>query len=392
MFRPDSCTSCTCQPDTTTAFVPPHRSSAQGVGETIAFNIIFTEIKVELFSNALPKREMTFTSSLEKPLSRMAIQGFNLSGHMMSNLSIQWKVSLGALLMEDTRPFVQSSSSYSSSSVPGTHVATSKKLVERAVNKLLYPTKSENVATDQMLLVDFEREKDKDSKMELHLTGFTLILCPSYLLRLLEFFTSAMPDSKEPSKTKSVKPNANVEGVAAKDQTKTPQNVALMTILIRIDRPDIFLVERLDSLDTNAIILNFEMMATILMLPGVKDISGELKELHLFSCPFDRAQRETAIPSILKPTYLEIKAKFSDDAEGAAQINVSFGDVTLKVSPGTIALLTSVSKCMGLTQHADDTESEDTQTLALWDDLWDGKTSRMLRPTFSRRGSWRRGL
>lgn len=343
---------------------------------TVAFNIVLTEIKIELFSNALPKREMTFTPTLEKPLSRMAIQGFNLSGHMMSDLSIQSKVSLQALLLEDTRPLVQSSSSYSSPSIPGTPVGAPKRLVERAVSKLLYPTsQSANLPIDQMLFVDFEREKDKDSIIELHLTGFTLILCPSYLLRLLEFFTSAMPDSKEPARSKSAKHNANIEETIVKQQTKAQQNVALTTILVRIDKPDIFLVERLDSLDTNALVLNFEMMATILMLPGVKDISGQVKELHLYSCPFDRSQHEAAIASILKPTILEVKAKLCDDAEGAAQININLGNITLNVSPGTIALLTSVSKSMSFADGGtrDDSESEDTETLALWDDLWKAK-------------------
>ena len=42
------------------------------------------------------------------------------------------------------------------------------------------------------------QSKNQDTKVDVHLCGFTLVLCPSYLLRIVDFFTSGLPKKQEP--------------------------------------------------------------------------------------------------------------------------------------------------------------------------------------------------
>lgn len=324
-------------------------SILQQIGPTrvsIAFSVKLQEIKMELFTNNAPRKEMTFTTTLERPLSKLAIQGFNVSGQLMTDLSIRSTVTLHSFLIEDTRPLVQSSV-VSSPTTPGTPNSTSKRLVERPINRLLYPTESGSNSQQQMLMISFQQEKQQDSKVDVHLCGFTLILCPSYLLRLLSFFTSGLPKPKSSSSTKpTVKPSNSSH--VAQARSRIPQFVPLITVAVRVDQPDIFLVDRIDRLDTSALVLNFEMKLNLLLLPQAMDISGEVSKLHIYSCLFDPAHRQGTMATVLSPCWLAVKAKLCED-EQASQVDVNIGDVTLSVSPGTIALLASVSKSMALT-------------------------------------------
>ena len=267
---------------------------------SMAFAIKLEEIKMELFTNNAAKKEMSFSTTMERPLSKLAIQEFNISGQLMSDLSIQSKVTLHSFLIEDTRPLVQTSSTTSSPTTPGTPSMASKRLIERPINRLLYPTESGSNAKQQMLMIDFQQEKQEDSKVDVHICGFTLILCPSYLLRLAKFFTDGLPTNKtsQPSK-----PNATTSAQVA-------------------------------------------------------------------------PTRQGTTATVLKPSWLTVKAKLCED-EQASQVDINIGDVTLSVSPGTIALLASVSKSMALTEDDSALEEEEELkeeiSLASWANLWDMK-------------------
>lgn len=349
------------------------------------FSIKLAEIKMELFTNTAPKKEMTFAATMERPLSKLAIQGFNVSGQFMSDLSIRSKVTLDSLLIEDTRPLLQSSSTTSSPTTPSTPSMASKRLIERPINRLLHPTESGSNPHQQMLMIDFQQEKQEDSKVDVHLCGFTLILCPTYLLRLLNFFTAGLPKSKNGQTSKSqgnrITPTSStatstVVAASTRAHDKKPQSVSLISVTVRVDKPDIFLVDRIDCLDTSALVLNFEMRLTLLKLPQALDVSGEISKLHIYSCVFDPAQRRGTMATVLSPCWLAVKAKLCED-EQASQVDVNIGDVTLSVSPGTIALLTSVSKSMALTEddssHGEGDEEDEEISSASWSNLWEMK-------------------
>ena len=264
---------------------------------SMAFAIKLEEDKMKLFTNNAAKKEMSFSTTMERPLSKLAIQEFNISGQLMSDLSIQSKVTLHSFLIEDTRPLVKTSSTTSSPTTPGTPSMASKRLIERPINRLLYPTESGSNAKQQMLMIDFQQEKQEDSKVDVHICGFTLILCPSYLLRLAKFFTDGLPTNKtsQPSK-----PNATTSAQVA-------------------------------------------------------------------------PTRQGTTATVLKPSWLTVKAKLCED-EQASQVDINIGDVTLSVSPGTIALLASVSKSMALTEDDSALEEEEELkeeiSLASWANLW----------------------
>jgi len=363
---------------------------------SMAFDVTLAEIRMELLVNVMSKKEMTFAMR-ERPLSRLSVQGFNVSGHLMSDQSIQAKVALRELLIEDTRLLHQSGfSSPSTPSTPTTPRGTPKRLIERPISRLLHLTEAgRDTANQQMLTINFDRNKQADSNVDVHLNGFTLILCPNYLLRLLTFFTSGLPKS-EPisaaaavttvtavnSKSQHTHPSASTTTEAVRGKKQPPPPSSLLTVVVVVDKPDIILVERIDTLNTNALMLNMEMKLTLLMMPQALDISGEISKLHVFSCLFDPALRSSSMATVLSPCWLTVKAKMSDDEKGGdSQVNVNIGDVTLSVSPYTIEMLANVLKSMavdenivrGEKEEEDDDEEDDAEmrSMAIWSHLWD---------------------
>jgi vacuolar protein sorting-associated protein 13A/C len=361
---------------------------------SMAFDVTLAEIRMELFVNVISKKEMTFAMR-ERPLSKLSVQGFNVSGQIMSDQSIQAKIALRELLIEDTRLLHQSGfSSPSTPSTPTTPRGTPKRLVERPINRLLHLTEpARDKADQQMLTINFDRNKQADSNVDVHLNGFTLILCPNYLLRLLTFFTSGLPKSEVTSATTAVTSTAassksqhahpsvstTTQAVRGKKQPTPPSS--LLTVVVVVDKPDIILVERIDTLNTNALMLNMEMKLTLLMMPQALDISGEISKLHVFSCLFDPALRSSSMATVLSPCWLTVKAKMSDDEKGGdSQVNVNIGDVTLSVSPYTIEMLANVLKSMAVDENIvrgekeeedDEEEEEDLRSMAIWSHLWD---------------------
>jgi len=113
--------------------------------------------------------------------------------------------------------------------------------------------------------------------VDLRIFGFTLTVCLSYLMKVADFFTSGMAPSPTSSEDASVEvvtstslsshPNVK-SSKASKAQVSKPKSSAtnadagpappppMITVNIRVEKPDIILVENMEDLDTNAIIFN----------------------------------------------------------------------------------------------------------------------------------------
>lgn len=100
---------------------------------------------------------------------------------------------------------------------------------------------------------------------DVRIYSFTIILSVDYLLKLGEFFkTEEAEKPVGPSKSKIIQVKSSTTvfrtetskpslPVASEQQ---PQAETQMTINLKLEKPDIILVEHMDNIDTNAMILN----------------------------------------------------------------------------------------------------------------------------------------
>lgn len=95
--------------------------------------------------------------------------------------------------------------------------------------------------------------------------SFTLILSVDYLLKIADFFTGAMQSGEEASKVQNTRSTSSIkETPSSRSSAKTAvvtEKETTMTVNLRIEKPDIVLVEHMDNIDTNALILNVNSLS-----------------------------------------------------------------------------------------------------------------------------------
>lgn len=64
-----------------------------------------------------------------------------------------------------------------------------------------------------------------------------------------------------------------------------------MTLNLKVEQPDIILVENMDSIDTNAMILNSEIVIKLRTNGDHQVINGLIKDLQLYTCSYNPARR-----------------------------------------------------------------------------------------------------
>lgn len=92
--------------------------------------------------------------------------------------------------------------------------------------------------------------------VDLKVYSFNLILNMDFLMALSEFFAKAMPATKSTTKQIDVKQEKPLVNTRSSTIAGGEARTTNMTVHIKIEQPDIILVENMNSVDTKAMILN----------------------------------------------------------------------------------------------------------------------------------------
>lgn len=90
--------------------------------------------------------------------------------------------------------------------------------------------------------------------MDARIRSFTLILSVDYLMKLAQFFQ--MPEQEQATPAPVVDPRSKAIQSSMTVQSAVIQTEGTMTINLKVEKPEIVLVEHMDSIDTEAMILN----------------------------------------------------------------------------------------------------------------------------------------
>lgn len=96
--------------------------------------------------------------------------------------------------------------------------------------------------------------------VDVRVYGFNFIVCVEYLLKISQFFTSYTtpedPSAKPTTAVKPQKPGVPAAAAAAAAPPATEVKPYMLTLNLRVEKPDIILVESIEDLNTNALILH----------------------------------------------------------------------------------------------------------------------------------------
>lgn len=247
-----------------------------------------------------------------------------------------------------------------------------------------------------MLDLTFQ-QKDGDSFVDVRVFGFDLVLCLDYLMKIADFFTSGMaqaqaevaavtaaaastadlsPPTSAASRASRVtlsksRTSTSVVAVTPTQQSQTgatPAKAGMMTINVHVEMPDIILVESMDTVDTNAIIMNNEISFKLRMSDTHLIITGGIKDLQLYSCCYSPDKRKDTMQQILRPCSITL-AGSTPEGEGL-HLDLTVTDIRLGVSPATIELLTKVQAALTASSTSQDKSEE---AVVDYSDLWTPK-------------------
>ncbi|KAK6631306.1 hypothetical protein RUM44_005832 [Polyplax serrata] len=303
----------------------------------------FTENRIEV-NNTLTKENVG--------LARFVLETISLKGRKFSDGSIDMSVLLISCLLNDTRPGKEG------------RLTT---LMERTDVNVADQEGDPN-SLKSMIQVVFKKT-DLDAFVDVRVYKFTLILSMDFLHKLKDFFTVEGLGDENYDTQKSVKQIENKTKLPKNEESPRPPT---FTINLRLEKPDIIIVENMDSIDTDA-------LTEILMkyrLAGVrKVISGTLSDIELYSCCFNPAKRRHTLAQVIKPFTISVAG--STPLDQGLHIDICLTEILININPNTVELISKCYEALLSKSHVDKENLNEKDLSDLWnakefdpDDYW----------------------
>lgn len=225
---------------------------------------------------------------------------------------------------------------------------------KRGITRLMERTS--NKSTDNMIRIKFTQDVLGESNLSVKVSSFTLVVCLSYLMQLGEFFTSSPTKEETPPV-----PQTGALAVPRQSKPAIPQSTTAeelssdsKTIIeLKLEQPDIVLIEDIENLDSDAIFLNNEFTAKVIITQNVKVVSGKVANLTFYTACFNPETRNSTLAKILSPCDIDIQCNIQENSQ---HMDILFKDLILHISPGTVHLITNILSSL-VTESAPDVEN-----------------------------------
>ncbi|CAK1598970.1 unnamed protein product [Parnassius mnemosyne] len=300
-------------------------------------------------------------------LARFCLALLSVKGRMFSDGSMHTSVLLVDCTLDDTRP--------------GRGAKITRYLERRRDNKepLLDQTEDPDSIMEahdkirSMIDITYTM-KNSDTFIDMRIFSFNLILAMDFLNKIAEFMTTGLAVDAPETPTDEVdviKPSVDKSAdnvtkkkasMAAAPQTTEPQNNSMMTVNIKIEQPDIILVESLEQKKCDALVLNMEARLKVRRTAERMVAEGGISGLQLVLRALGRA---AAARTLLAPAHVSLA--LSQPPGAGPHLDLAVSDIKLTVSPDIIALLNRVLATM--TSREEDNVEEENKAI-LYDNLW----------------------
>jgi vacuolar protein sorting-associated protein 13A/C len=252
-------------------------------------------------------------------LARFSLEGLSVKARILSDDSIIASFLLLNCLLDDMRRGREEKLN---------------RLIERSQDSTLprsvslISASTESLATKSMIDVVVQI-KDKNIFTDVRVYSFTIILSVEYLLKIADFLTIPQEDLNQP--VLPPKPLATGGGISAKTSVTTNTDFitdkqdSQITLNLKIEKPDIILVEHMDSPETQALVLNVstpknvsffsfalllrfksEILVKLRISGSHQVINGSVKDLQLYTCNYNQFKRTDAKSNVLYPVTISL--------------------------------------------------------------------------------------
>ncbi|XP_037042887.1 vacuolar protein sorting-associated protein 13-like, partial [Bradysia coprophila] len=289
-------------------------------------------------------------------LATFGIHFLSLKGTKLVDESLSASIVLCDVQLDDTRPDRQN------------YITKYMKKRDSAAH-----THDDTSKPDTSMVDIVVRITQNEMFVNLKVSSFDLILCLEYLMKILQFVS--VPEDESAPKAIAPGPATTAPTTAVSKKTVAePADVSTapnkqMTVLLRVDQPDIILVEKMDDINCLALILNTQIELRLRIQDDKQNIKGDISDLKFYICEFNPARREATKHFILQPCQIALHGNTPE--ERGMNISLTTSDIRVNISPAIIELLNkTLTTLTGSEAKNDETLVEMTD----YSDLWDVKT------------------
>ena len=118
----------------------------------------------------------------------------------------------------------------------------------------------------KMIEIDYFRDPESNQNIEVLIHSFIVVGSVSYLLDIANFFVPDQTMTKEWKKDSL----QDIPDVLIQDSAPEEENLSKLIVYLKIDEPDIFLVENIADSNSDALMLNTEVQFKYWSVPQVK--------------------------------------------------------------------------------------------------------------------------
>lgn len=331
---------------------------------TIKFTFTMDSFVIDLISppasHSISVEDQESLVEKDVGLARFCLALLSVKGRMHSDNSMHTSVLLVDCTLDDTRP---------------ARGAKITRYLERRRDSF-EDLKSTNVVADKcdkvrsMIDITFTK-KNNDTFIDMRIFSFNLILAMDFLNKIVEFMTvglavpSANKDTEDVKVTKAVttenKKRASQTAMLHDAEVIAP---AMMTVNIKIEKPDIILVESLEQKQCHALVLNMEARFKLRQdeerMVADGGVTGIQMVVRTLGEKSDKSPRY-----LLAPTDMSVA--ISQPPNSGMHVDVAISEVAINIAPDVIGLLSRALKTM---THREEDDSVDEKKAIVYRDLW----------------------
>ncbi|XP_058466266.1 intermembrane lipid transfer protein Vps13 isoform X2 [Malaya genurostris] len=325
------------------------QSTKQKIDTFLKFSFQIDSINIKLFT------------APDEGLAAFEIFYLSLQGKKLTDGSLNTAVILCDIRLDDIRPNRQ-------------NMLT--RLMERRSSdvRISIASRSDDDETAALLaplhsMIDITfNMKENDMFADVKVSSFNLILSVDFLLKIQQFL-----QPEELMEQKAIQAAEEQARRERKSSTSTApvekSESGQMTVMIKIEQPDIILVEKMDDINCYALILNNEISLNVRLVGERQIIKGELKDLCLYYAEFNPERRNDTKHFVIHPCSVSLNGS-TPEGKGL-HLSLNSTNIKISVSPAVIELMNNALVTLTTNEQI---KLDETQRSVDYNDLWDIKT------------------
>ncbi|XP_047984362.1 LOW QUALITY PROTEIN: vacuolar protein sorting-associated protein 13-like [Leguminivora glycinivorella] len=309
-------------------------------------------------------------------LARFCLALFSVKGRMFSDGSINTSLLLVDCTLDDTRP---DRGEKLTRYLERRRASGDNMMSEETVNEPLMEAPDK---IRSMIDITYTM-KNQDTYIDIRVFSFNLILAMDFLNKIADFMKVGLEeevpdDDSEEGEDKSphvvnkldkapdvsqsvVKKKPTVVAQPAESQ---PKKLAMMTINIKIQQPDIILVESLETRTCDALVLNMEARFKLRKNEERMVADGGISGLQMVIRTLGKVEKNQRY--LLEPANMSFA--LSQPPNCGMHVDVAISNIKITVSPDIIALLNRVMATMTSSEEAN---TQQADRIIVYSHLWD---------------------